>query len=121
MVGGEGARINTLGVPAVAEQTKPGDPLQVQAEPVASTYPTEDKQFRFWNATRSMFIEKKMMDFHGQNTARGERFLLRLSMYLTLAHMDQVYRILATALCTSILRVKSKFVVRALSIAVLAP
>ena len=31
---GEGARINTLGAPAVAKQTKPGDSLQAQVEPV---------------------------------------------------------------------------------------
>ena len=29
-----GARRNTFGIPAVAEQTKPGDSLQVQVEPV---------------------------------------------------------------------------------------
>ena len=29
------------------------------------------------------------MDFHGQNTAHGERFLLGFSMYLILTQMDQ--------------------------------
>ena len=31
--GGGGGRINTLGAPAVAKQTKPDDPMQVQVEP----------------------------------------------------------------------------------------
>ena len=40
------------------------------------------------------------MDFHGQNTARGERFLLGFSrMYLILTQMGQLYLILPTALC----------------------
>ena len=32
--GGGGVRINTLSAPAVAKQTKPGDSLEVQVEPV---------------------------------------------------------------------------------------
>ena len=36
-------------------------------------------------------------DFHGHNTARGVRFLLGFSMYLTLAQTDEAYLILAFA------------------------
>ena len=36
--GGGGARINTLGAPAVAKHTKPGDPLLVDVEPVVHIF-----------------------------------------------------------------------------------
>lgn len=39
------------------------------------------------------------MGFDAHNTARGARFLLRSSMYLILTQMDQIYLILATAVC----------------------
>ena len=87
---GGGARVNTLlGAPAVATQTKPinSDPLQVQVKRVVFTHPKETKRFRFWRPCGTILF---LTDFHGQNNARGARFLLGFSMYLIVAQTDQV-------------------------------
>ena len=51
---GGGTKTNTLSAPAVAQVSKPGDPLQIQVEPVVST-PYKQKTVQILEATRSVF------------------------------------------------------------------
>ena len=74
--GGGGARINYLGAATVAKQTKPGDPLQVQVEPVVPTHLNNSNNSDFGGHTIDVWTHFFLqMDFE-RNTARGPRFLL---------------------------------------------
>ena len=96
---GGGTRVNTLGAPAVAKQTKP-----IIHESCLSAGPSGArgiytlKKTRFGrpcgtlNAVGACFFYRTLM---GRNTALGAGFLLGFRMCLILAQTDQVYLILA--------------------------
>ena len=72
-----GARLNVF-VPAVSKRTKPGDPLQVQVEPVVPVPQRKQHDSDLEGHTIDARAQQNFVYFQGQHTARGARFLLAL-------------------------------------------
>ena len=80
--GGGGARINTLGAPVVAKQRKPGDPLQVEAEPVVPLLLKASKTIQILKATRSMLRRIFFFVIYHRRKHRSLRVLFTWIQYL---------------------------------------